>query len=510
MTEERTRGKRTARPVGPRIRPDAGLLQALGLHLLLPETMAGWRLLLLDGVSFFLERLPAPRLAAIVAEQLTLATHVGPERRLAVLLAHCPTLHKLGQIVARHRSLAPAVRRQLQTLESLPGSVALPETLAQIRAELGGAPIALASRALAEGSVALVVPFAYREKSELRSELRHGVLKVLKPGIEARVADELPILAELESFLERHGQALGLPPLDYREALRSAQRLLIKEVDFANEQRNLRAAAAFYAGQPRVLIPRLLPWCTPRITAMERVFGGKVDAADLPAPARRELADTLICALLGQPFWNASESALFHADLHAGNLLRADDGRLAIIDWSLAAGLAKTQREALLAIAVGGLTLDAPAIRAALAALGALRADDPALVAAVEDSLDRLVFDARLPGFDWLMELLDDVARQGAARFAEELLLFRKTWLALSGVLGDLVGRASPDLPLLRLGVQRFLAEWPARWLASADSRAFSTHLSNAELARLGASPWLMPSRYALRCWLRPLRRVPR
>ncbi|MFZ2853869.1 MAG: AarF/UbiB family protein, partial [Rhodocyclaceae bacterium] len=248
--------------------------------------------------------------------------------------------------------------------------------------------------------------------------------------------------------------------------------------------------------------------CTPRITAMERVFGGKVSAVDLPAPARRELADTLICALLGQPFWNPSEDALFHADLHAGNLLRADDGRLAIIDWSLAASLTKTQREALLAIAVGGLTLDAPAIRAALAGLCALRADDPALAAAVEDSLDRLVFHAHLPGFDWLMELLDDVARQTAARFAEDLLLFRKTWLALSGVLGDLVDRASPDLPLLRLGVQRFVAEWPARCLTSPDSRAFSTHLSNAELLRLCASPWPTAIRYGLRCWTRPLPRV--
>lgn len=505
MTEERTRGKRTVRPVGPRIRPDAGLLQALGLHRLLPETMAGWRFLLLDGVSFFLERLPAPRLAAIVAEQLAFPASARPERRIAALLAHCPTLHKVGQMVARHRSLPPAVRRQLQALESLPARAALPETLVQIRAELGSAPIVVASQALAEGSVALVVPFTYRENAAIRGEIRHGVLKVLKPGIEARVADELLILAELEGFLEQRGQALGLPPLDYRETLRSAQRLLRKEVHFANEQHNLRAAAAFYADQPRVLIPRLLPWCTPRITAMERVFGGKVTAADLPAPARRALADTLISALLGQPFWNPSEDALFHADLHAGNLLRTDDGRLAIIDWSLAAGLAKTQREALLAIAVGGLTLDAPAIRAALAGLGALHADDPALAAAVEASLDRLAFQARLPGFDWLMELLDDVALQTTARFAEELLLFRKTWLALSGVLGDLVDRASPDLPLLRLGVQRFLAEWPARWLASPDSRAFSTHLSNAELVRLCAAPWLMAIRYGLRCSRRPL-----
>lgn len=484
---------------------DDDLLRAMGLDDLLPAPLSAWRPLLRDGAAFFLNRLPAQRMAPILADQRALPADAGPDRRLAALFSHCPTLHKLGQVLARHRSLPAALRRQLQTLESMPATAALRDVSARIREELGGLggrgrpPLTLADAALAEGSVAVVVPFTYRQGGRLR----HGVFKVLKPGVEARVGEELAILGELESFLERRSQALGLPALDYRDTLRTVQRLLLKEVRLDNEQTNLRAAAAFYADRPEILIPALLPWCTPRLTAMQRVFGGKVTDARLSRQERRDLADTLVVALLGEPMWSASERTLFHADLHAGNLLLATDGRLAIIDWSLSAALSKSQREALVAIALGGLTLDAPRVCAALASLGTLAPGDAALAAAVDRALDRLVFAGGLPGFSWLLALLDDVALHAATGFPEDFALLRKAWLSLAGVLGDLAGEASPDGPLLALGLRRFWAELPARLQASPDAAGFSTHVSNAELWRIGLSPWLVAARY----WLRRSRR---
>ena len=461
--------------------------QSLGLSQLVPAPLAAWRPLLIDGLAFFLEGLPAGRRASIMADQLALPIASEPGRRLAVLFAHCPTLHKLGQVLARQRSLSIDLRRPLQALESMPASTALPELLAGIRAEIGEPSLSFGEQAIAEGSVAVIVPFTYRA----RGELRHGVFKVLKPGVEAKLADELAILGELEGFLEERGRELGLPALDYRETLGTVRRLLLKEVHFANEQHNLRAAAAFYAGEPRVMVPRLLPWCTARLTAMERVFGGKVTDAPLAPVDRRRLADTLVSTVLAQPFWSTAQRAMFHADLHAGNLLLTTDGRLAIIDWSLTAGLTKTQRAALIAIALGGLTLDAPAIRTAIAGLGQLAVNDARLTAAVDRALDRLVFATERPGFDWLLALLDDVALRSAAGFPEDFTLFRKSWGSLSGLLGDLASRASPDVELFTAGLPHFLVELPAR-LASADPW------------RLGAAASLVPLRYWTRYWSRP------
>jgi ubiquinone biosynthesis protein len=485
--------------------PDEEWLTSIGLHALLPASLVRWRPLVEAAALFFLGRLPPQRLAAIMLGQLALGPDAPPAQRLVAVLAQCPTLHKLGQVLARQPRLDPALCRQLQSLESMPATTPLGPVLARIRDELGEDPaVRVADAALAEGSVAVVLPFAYRDGGRWRD----GVFKVLRPGVEARLADELAILPDLAAFLERRGAELGLPPLDYRDSLTSVRRLLVWEIRLDVEQRNLRAAAAFYADEPRVWVPRVLPWCTPRVTAMERVFGTKLADARLAPPQRRELAQTAIRALLAKPFWTRAEPAVFHADLHGGNLFAADDGRLAVLDWSLTARMSKAERERLLGVATGGLAFDAAKIRAAVAALGSFAADDPLLADVVERALDRLVLRGGVAGFDWLVALLDELALSRPAGFGEDLALFRKTWLSLSGVIGDLAGAVAPDVPLLAAGLKVFVAELPARWVAPGASRGFATHLSNADLVALAASPPLASLRYWTRLGTLALRRV--
>lgn len=499
MSKRRTTPAATPSPF------NAELFAALGLDELIPAPLAHWRPLVADGLRFFLERLPAQRLMAIVAEQMLLgaAPQATAARRLVTLMARCPTLHKLGQVVARYPQLDPGLRAQLQKLESLPATTPQIEVLARIRAELAqcgdtaAARIELGTAPLAEGSVAVVMPFSYTEDGGQR----HGVFKILKPDVERQLGEELAILVELAPWLEARSRELGLPPVDYRDTLETVQRLMTREVHLEVEQHNLRAAAGFYADETLIQVPRLLPWCTPRMTAMERIFGQKITDAELAPALRRRLADTMISALLGQPFWSAGERAVVHADLHAGNLFVTDDGRLAVLDWSLTAALTKEQREALVAIVLGGLLLDADGIRRAVATLGTLTHDDPILAAAVDRALDRVAFHGHLPGFDWLLTLFDELALHTAAGFWEDFVLLRKSWLSLSGVINDLAGAVSADPQLIQLAAQRFLAEIPARPLARPGAQAFASHVSNADLLRLTAAPWLIPLRWWERCW---------
>ena len=172
-----------------------------------------------------------------------------------------------------------------------------------------------------------------------------------------------------------------------------------------------------------------------------------------------------------------------------------------MLDWSLTAALTKEQREALVAIVLGGLLLDADGIRRAVATLGTLTHDDPILAAAVDRALDRVAFHGHLPGFDWLLTLFDELALHTAAGFWEDFVLLRKSWLSLSGVINDLAGAVSADPQLIQLAAQRFLAEIPARPLARPGAQAFASHVSNADLLRLTAAPWLIPLRWWERCW---------
>ncbi|HJV24205.1 MAG TPA: AarF/ABC1/UbiB kinase family protein [Aromatoleum sp.] len=476
---------------------DADWLASLGLDELVPASLAHWRPLAAEAMSFFLDRLSPDRLAAMFSEQSALGVDASGNERLVRLLAQCPTLHKLGQVLARQPRLDPVLRRHLQSLESMPATASLEPILGRLRDELGSElPGELDPHPLAEGSVAVVLPFRYRDEQGAQ---RHGVFKVLRPGIEARLADELAALPDLATFIERRAAELGLPRLDFRDTLASVERLLRQEIRLDREQLHLRAARRFYRDEPGLLVPALLPWCTPRVTAMERVFGTKLNEAELSAAQRPVLAATLVRTLLAKPFWTRLDPAMFHGDLHGGNLLATEDGRIAVLDWSLVARVTKRDRERLVAIALGGITLDSAQIRQAMAELARCPFDDPVLVEVVERALDALVLESRVPGFDWLLALLDEFALARATAFPADLAVFRKSWLTLSGVLHDLAGPVAADVPLIDAGLRQFVGELPARWVAPPSTRSFSTHVSNADLAGFFASAWLAGLRYGLR-----------
>ena len=112
------------------------LLESLDVSQLVPASLAPWRPLVLDGMAFFLARLPAHRQAAIFADQFALPEDTDAATRLVTLLVQCPTLHKLGQVLARNRQLPVEIRRQLQTLESMLPTTPMEQILCRIREEL--------------------------------------------------------------------------------------------------------------------------------------------------------------------------------------------------------------------------------------------------------------------------------------------------------------------------------------------------------------------------------------
>jgi len=91
-------------PSDPEI--DSGLLEKLlGLAELLPPTYAEYRPLLADALLFFLVRLSPSRQQAIYEAQRALPARASRSRRLLALFRLCPTLHKLGQVVAHDKRL---------------------------------------------------------------------------------------------------------------------------------------------------------------------------------------------------------------------------------------------------------------------------------------------------------------------------------------------------------------------------------------------------------------------
>ena len=455
---------------------------------LLPQAYARYKRPIVEGLRFFLERLPARDIAQILGDQSSLPAGASAEERLVALAERCPALHKLGQILARDRRLAPELRRHLQRLESLPAATpieAIQSTLADELGPLDALGVKLQPPPLAEASVAVVVPFVCARQGR-KLPFDRGVFKVLKPGIEDRLNRELGLLQEVGGFLDERCAAFGIPLLDYREVFDQVREKLGTEVNLKGEQHHLEQAAETYAREPEVLIPRLLPFCSGRVTAMERVEGHKVTEPGVhDAWDRRRLAELIVEAMIAGPIWSPSNRATFHADPHAGNLFVTSDRRLAILDWSLTGTLGEAERIAMTQIVLGGLSLSALQVRSGLRAVALdQRVDEAALEVVVQDWLRR-VRQGTFPGFSWLMGMLDDAVLRARLRAGTDLIMFRKVLLTLEGVLADVSADVRIDELLPTLFLRRLATEWPRRWITPIFSRGLETRLSTADLALL-------------------------
>lgn len=465
---------------------------------LVPEGYAGYRPVVVDAFAFFLEHLTPHRRDEIYAEQTRLPLEASLPRRFAALIRCCPTLHKLGQIMARDRRLDPSLRIWLQTLESLPPRRIGNDLRRRMDSELAGfdtGGVRLEEGALAEASVAVVVPFAYSNCPT--DEVVQGVFKILKPGVEERLEEELAIWSKLGAYIDGLCADFGLPQIQYEDTLTSIGELLANEIHLDREQAHMGEAAALYRGN-EVAVPGLLPFCTPRLTAMERVQGTKVTETDgLDRRDRVRLADRIVEALIARPLWSPQDPSLFHADPHAGNLFRTSNGALAILDWSLVGRLDKGVRERMVQILLCALRLDGAAVARAIGDLAHSGVREAGLRDVVDKALAQLAMGTP-PGFRWLLTLLDDVVLGAGADFGRPLIFFRKSILTLDGVLADITREDRTEHVLSRSGLFQILGEMQVRGWAPASSRAFGSHLSNLDLFALY---WSLPEA-SLRVWL--------
>jgi len=463
------------------------LLEDIGIGELVPAYYARFRPAVLDGTAFFLNGLSETRLVAVLADQASLKDDAGPAERLVTIARHSPVLHKLGQVLARDRRLAPALRHHLQTLESMPAVWSVNEACDFVAREIGPLDrlgIAITEPPLAEASVAVVVPMTWREPGNPTSAARRGVFKVLKPGIEARLAEDLDLLERAGPWLDERCVRYGLPRISYESTFGEVRRLLVQEIDLSAEQSHLREAGRVFAGLSHIVVPEpFSALSTRRLTAMSRLDGRKVtDAGHLASTEREQIAAFVIEALLAVPVWSADETAVFHADPHAGNLLLMNDGRVGLLDWSLTGHLSKRTREDLTRLGLAVLCFDAAAVIAVFDDLADAPVDASALRRVVDAALDRLVQGAPL-SLDWLLGLLDAAVLDAGVRIGGDLLLFRKVLHTVSGVVRDVAADVPlMDRVLVRNFLRRFTAEIPARALAQPSWRGFSTHLANTDL----------------------------
>ncbi len=171
---------------------------------------------------------------------------------------------------------------------------------------------------------------------------------------------------------------------------------------------------------------------------MERLYGAPLTDLD---SLRRMTPDPEGALLSALNTWFASlmECQAFHADLHAGNLLVLEDGRVGFIDFGIVGRIRESTWNALFSLADSVPRADWQATAEALATLGATReqVDTRALARDLADlagRLDRMDAAPVPPGGEdrelnrLLMDLVTAGRRHGI-RFPREFTLLVKQFL---------------------------------------------------------------------------------
>ncbi len=181
-----------------------------------------------------------------------------------------------------------------------------------------------------------------------RATLRDGravAVKVIRPGVASTVAADLDLMEPVARLLARHGGVeAAYNGASYLVGLREQ---VAEELDLRNEARTMEYFRGLFATfeLTRLAIPEVIATHSARrVLTMEYMDGAPIDdlagAAELgvePAPLVNDLLRAWVLTAL--------RAGVFHADIHAGNLLLLRDGRLAMLDWGVVARLDPETRQ---------------------------------------------------------------------------------------------------------------------------------------------------------------------
>jgi len=244
-----------------------------------------------------------------------------------------PTYVKFGQIIASSPGAfgEPLSREFRSLLDSVP-----PADTAEVhelfKKELGAEPTELFATFEEQ-------PFASASIAQVHFATLHSgeevVVKIQRPGIRRRVAADLQILKRFAQIVElaKLGRRLSA-----QDVVADFSDNLAEELDFRIEAQSMEAWVSGLHGSPlgrNIRVPQVhWEFTSERVLTMERVHGVRID--DVKEIRKKGFDGTeLVKALLFSTFEGGLRHGLFHGDLHAGNLLVDDDGRIVFLDFGI-------------------------------------------------------------------------------------------------------------------------------------------------------------------------------
>jgi ubiquinone biosynthesis protein len=347
-----------------------------------------------------------------------------------------PSYIKLGQFLATRPDLIGEARAaDLRTLQDRMAPFGMDEARAEIAAQFG-----MPAEALFEsfGPPVAAASIAQVHRAEVREpdgRLRPVAVKILRPGIESRFAQDLRAFFTAARLAEGlHKPLRRLKPV---AAVATLERSVAMEMDLRMEAAAMSEMATNGGRDQGFRVPEV-DWqrTSRRVLTSEWIDG-------IPLSDRAALIDAGIdLELLGNRLIevflrHAMRDGFFHADMHPGNLFADAQGNLVAVDFGIMGRLTPKDRRFLAEILWGFITRDYARIAAVHFDAGYVpQTQDPAVFAQAlraigEPILDRTAEDISMAR---LLTQLFEVTSQFDMQTQPQLLLLQKTMVVVEGV----------------------------------------------------------------------------
>ena len=365
-----------------------------------------------------------------------------------------PIFVKFGQVLSTRRDLLPLdIADELAKLQDQVPPFAADLAAAEIElgigrkitevfAEFGSEPVASAS--VAQVHLARL------------HDGREVAVKVLRPGVERTIAKDVALLETAAGLVERlWADGRRLKP---REVVAEFARHLDDELDLMREAANASQLRRNFEASPLLAVPQVhWDWCAQRVMVMERMHGTPVSQVEA-LRARGVDIPKLARAGVEIFFTQVFRDGFFHADMHPGNILVADDGKYVALDFGIMGTLTEVDKNYLARNFLAFFNRDYRRVAQAHLDAGwvpaATRVDEfeTAIRAVCEPIFARPLKEI---SFGRLLLRLFQTSRRFGVEIQPQLVLLQKTLLNIEGLGRDL----DPDLDLWQTA-KPFLERW--------------------------------------------------
>lgn len=281
------------------------------------------------------------------------------------------TYIKLGQLIASSPTIFPqnyvdAFQSCLDQTEPLPFEKIQPILEKELGVKLKTRFRHIERKPLASASIAQVHAATLITGEEV-------VIKVQKPDVKKTLETDFHFLQVSTQLIEMiNPKAWKTSVRDIVQEIRNG---MLEECDFRQEADNIEEFERFLQQMAieQVVVPKVYrELSSKQILVMERFYGVSISDIEGVRKITHDPESALIQAL-DTWFMSLKQCQIYHADLHAGNVMMLTDGRIGFIDFGIVGRLSEVTWEGLTSLAVCVPASDFDGLALALSKIGATR-----------------------------------------------------------------------------------------------------------------------------------------